>query len=188
MSEMICTCDAEGTRGVEARRLRIFKRMGLDDMRDLTTAIILSLAFDFEADASIAADMWFGVYLDTPLIKDTPSAARGLSIECDWPHDGLAYLWEQLAEKFPERVSVNPNPKTLALRVSERVSSALLRHYEEHDAKYRDHRALTHNGPNDCPPCEDCDVLLTLKVVAHHALDEMWGSDALDRAIEKAWD
>jgi hypothetical protein len=188
MSEMICTCQAEGVREVEARRLRIFKRMGLDDISDLTTAIILSLAFDFQADASIAADMWFGVYLDTPLIKDTPSAARGLSIECDWPHDGLAFLWEQLAEKFPERVSVKQGTSATAIRVTERISAAMLSNYEEDEAAYRKHREEAHNGPNDCPPCEDCSVLLTLRTISHHALDEVWGSGVLDRAIEKAWD
>lgn len=178
--KMVCTCEVEGVRSVEARRLHIFQLMGLDDMGDLTTAIILSLAFDFQADARIDADMWFGVWLTTPLLE------KDLSIDCDWPMDGLAALWEELAEKFPERVSVKPNTSPAKVRVMERISASLLANYEGAEAIYRHHRVMSHKGDDDCPPCEDCAVFQSLSITAHRALDEAWGSEALDRAVEKA--
>lgn len=181
MSEMICTCRADGVREAEARRLRIFHRMKLDDMGDLTKAIVLSLAFDFQVtSADIGADMWFGVSLDTPLVE------KGLYIECDWPTDGLAALWEELAEKFPERVSVNPSPRAMSVRVMERISSALLTNYLLAEALYRGHREAAHKDDNDCPPCEDCGVFMSLSITAHHVLDETWGARDLEQAVEKA--
>lgn len=184
MSEMICTCQAEGVREVEARRLRIFRRMGLDDMGDLTTAIILSLAFDFQATAEIAADMWFGVSLDVPLLGVGPY------IECDWPGDGFAALWEQLAEQFPERVSVKPAGATLGscIRVTERISAWLLANYVHAETSYRSHREAAHKDDNDCPPCEDCSVFMSLSITAHHTLDEAWGSRDLEKALKKAFE
>lgn len=177
---MICTCDADGVRAVEASRIRIFKRMGLADMRDLATAIVLSLAWDFGAEAWIGADMWFGVALATPLVPD------GLSIECDWPWDGLAALWEQLAERCPERVTVREQSAVEA-RVAERISAAMLAQYEAAYAVYDAHREAAHDGPNDCPPCEDCSVLMTLYINARHSLAEAWGSRDLEDAMEQAF-
>ena len=180
--EMVCVCGIDGVRGVEARRLRIFRRLGLDDMGDLTTAIIFSLAFDFGADVEIGADMWFGVSVTSPLVED------GIYIQCDWPGDGLAAIWEHLVEKFPE-VATAKSVETLShVRVTERVSAALLSHYESVEAAYRAHREAAHAGPNDCPPCEDCAVGLSLKVAAHQTLDRVWGAGELDPAIEKAFE
>lgn len=196
LREMICTCSAEGVYEVEQRRLRIFKRMNLDDMGDLTTAIILSLAFDFQADASIAADMWFGVSLRSPLLADERFAELGyvyqgqryLNIECDWPGDGLAWLWEQLAEKYPERVSVRQGTPERNVRIMTRISSGLFSNYDSAWTLYRGHRVQAHKDDNDCPPCEDCDVYRSLFVTAHHTLDEAWGGRDLDKAIEKAFE
>lgn len=181
MSEMICTCRAEGVREVEARRLRIFRRIGLEDMGDLTTAIILSLAFDFQADGEIYADMWFGVSLSSPILE------KGLFIQCDWPGDGLAALWEQLAEQFPKRVSVKPETSPAHVRVMERISAALLVQYEGAEAAYLEHRAAAHKDDNDCPPCEDCSVFRALLATAHWTLDEAWGARELEKAVEKAF-
>ena len=180
--EMVCTCGVDGVRGAEARRLRIFQRMGLDDMSDLTEALVFSLAFDFQAEVEIYVDQWFGIWLESPLVE------KGLFIQCDWPVDGLATLWEHLAERFPERVSVKPGDSAAARRVTERISVALLAQYERFDADYRAHREAAHAGPNDCPPCEDCAVGLSLAISAHHALDRVWGSEVLDEAVEKAFD
>lgn len=179
--DMICTCDAEGVREVEERRLRIFRRMGLEEMEDLTLAIILSLGCDFQVDAELYADMWFGLSISTPLLEE------GLFPTCDWPGDGLAAAWEYLAEKFPDQVSVKPDTSPARVRVAERVSAALLLAYEEAEAAYREHRAEAHDGPNDCPPCEDCSTLLTLSVTAHHTLDVSWGSRGLEKAVEEAY-
>ncbi len=180
MDEMICTCRADGVREVEARRLRIFRRMGLEHMDDLTTAIILSLGADFQADAEVYADQWMGISLTTPLLE------KGLFIACDWPWDGLAALWEELAERFPELVSVNPETAPMAVRVVERVSAALFSNYESAESLYREHRIRAHDD-KDFPPCEDCSVLQWLSVITHRTLDEAWGSRGLELAVEKAY-
>lgn len=180
--KMICTHEAAGVHDAEARRLRIFHRMGLDDMSDLTTAIILSLAFDFQAEAEIFADQWFGVSISSPLLKED------IWIECDHPADGLAALWEHLAEHLPEKVSVKAGDPAAARRVTERISAALLAQYDNAEASYQTHRKAAHNGPNDCPRCEDCTVGLALSITAHLTLDRSWGSEVLDVAVEKAFE
>lgn len=180
--DMVCVCSVEGVREVEARRLRIFKHFGLDDMGDLTTAILFSLAFDFGATVDLAADMWFGVGLSTPRLD------KNLYIECDWPGDGLAVLWEHLVEKFPEAASVKGAATPSHIRVTERISAALLAQYESAEAAYRNHRKEAHAGPNDCPPCEDCAVGMSLRVAAHQTLDRAWGADVLEPAISKAYE
>lgn len=150
-------------------------------MGSLTTSIVLSLAFDFHAEAYICADMWFGVTVETPLVPD------GLWIECDWPGDGLAALWEQLADKFPERVSVKADASAARVRVMERISIGLLAQYERAESTYREHRAAAHRDANDCPPCEDCEVFLSLMVTAHRTLDDAWGASTLDKAVKEAF-
>lgn len=180
--DMVCVCKADGVREAESRRLRIFHRMGLDEMSELTGAIVLSLAFDFQAQADVYADQWFGVDVSTPLLED------GVYVQCDWPYDGLASIWEHLAEKFPERVTVNPTPRASHVRVAERISAALLAQYEQAEALYREHRKAAHNGDNDCPPCEDCSVGSALSITAAHALDESWGTRVLDIVIDKAFE
>lgn len=182
MSEMICTCGAEGVREVEARRLRILHRMGLDDMSDLMEAIVLSLGFDFQAEALIEADQWFGVSISTPLVE------KGLYIECDDPADGLAALWEELAEKFPERVSVKQNTSDAGVRVTERLSKALLLNYEIAEMDYRSHRTAAHKDDNYYPRCEDCSVFMALSITAHIVLGERWGSRTVEKAVEKSFE
>ena len=180
--DMVCTCSADGFKEAEERRLRIFHQMGLDEPRDLTEAIILSLAFDFQADAVVEADQWFGVSVVTPLIPD------GIYIECDWPSDGLASVWEHLADKFPERVSVKQNTSAYRVRVAERVSSVMLERYETAEAMYRSHRTGAHKDDNDCPRCEDCDVLKLLSILAEHSLQRYWGSEVMTKAVEEAFE
>jgi hypothetical protein len=179
---MVCTCGIEGVREVEARRLRIFKHFGLSDMGELTTAIVLSLAFDFKAHVCVYADMWFGVELTTP------SVYGRLYIQCDHPGDGLAVLWEHLVGKFPGRAAIKGAASPAVVRVTERVSAALLEKYEVADKVYQEHREGAHAGPNDCPPCEDCAVCTSLRSAAHQTLDRAWGADVLDAAIEKAFE
>ena len=148
-------------------------------MRSLTTAIILSLAFDFEADAEVYADMWFGISLRTPLLED------GVFVQCDWPHDGLAELWEYLAHKFPERVSVQRDRSDLQANVANRISAGMMERYEEAQRAYRDHRGGAHPD-RACPPCEDCEVLASLSNALRCMLDLEWGSKDVDPAIERA--
>lgn len=177
--EMVCTCDADGFREAEARRIRIYRRMGLLDMGDLTTAIILSLAFDFGADADIGADMWFGVSVVTPV--------GDVYVECDAIEDGLAAAWEHLAEAHPQRVSVCDRARR-ELRVAERMSAGMLAWYEGAETAYRAHRAAAHRDNNDCPPCEDCSVLLGLSITAKLTLQESWGAEVVERAAAKAFE
>ena len=177
---MVCTCRAEGVREVEARRLRIFGRLRPGSMRDLTEAVVLSLAFDFSCEADVYADMWFGIAFKTPLLGKV-----GWFIPCDAPHDGFAAIWEMLDARFPSLAT--RAPERPPRQTEERISAALLARYEETERAYREHRAARHGGPNDCPPCEDCDVLLSLCVSAHSALDAEWGSRSLDACVEAAY-
>lgn len=182
MRDMICTCTAEAVRAVEERRLRIFRRMGLDDMGELALAIVLSLGFDFQASCELSADMWFGVDLTTPLVE------AGLYIECDAPADGLAALWEELAEKFPERVSVKQGTSPARVRVTERISAALLGHYEQAEMTYRDHVGSAHKRDVGAAPCEDCEVFMQLYITEHMTLDATWGDASLDASVARAYE
>jgi len=176
---MVCTCRVDGVREAEERRLRIFRRMGLKVMEDLTTAIVLSLAFDFQADADVGADMWFGVYVSSPV--------GGVSVECDAVEDGLAAAWEHLANRDPQRVSVCEGGSG-HIRIVERLSAGVFAWYEVADRAYREHRAASHRDDNDCLPCEDCSVLLGLSIRAKIVLADVWGARVLDPAVQKAFD
>jgi hypothetical protein len=176
---MVCTCRTDGIREVEDRRLRIFRRMRLKDMNDLAEAIVLSLAFDFQCDAEVYVDQWFGIGLETPLVD------KSLFVPCDDPADGFAAVWEHLAERFPERVTkMDREPNA---RAAERISAALFERCVVTERDYEGHREGAHDGPNDCPPCEDCDVLLTLMISAHIALEMAWGRRSLDACVEAAF-
>lgn len=177
--EMVCTCSVAGVREAEARRRKIFQRMDLDDASDFTEAIVLSLAFDFQADVDVCADQWFGVSLQTPLLE------KGLYVECDWPGDGLAALWEHLAEAFPDRVSTKKNPSLPLRRIEERILSALFQQYETAEGQFREHRDS--HGDKNAPFCEDCSVFMGLSITAHRTLDEAWGSRVMDPTVEKAF-
>lgn len=173
---MICTCRIDGFLPTEERRLRIFNRMRLDDKEDLTTAIVLSLAFDFKAEVDLLADQWFGLSLDTPLLED------GLYIECDDPEDGLAYMWEHLAEKFPERVSVRGDRKSNSEGVAALVSAALVEQLKSAEAHWR---GMGRIGDERQP--DTYYAGLELLVIAEHTIRNMWGGNVLDAAIERAF-
>jgi hypothetical protein len=175
--EMICTCKPEDFLSTEERRLRIFNRMRLKNKEDLTKAIVLSLAFDFQVEAHLAADMWFGVSLETPLLEDS------LYIECDNPEDGLAYLWEHLADKFPERTSVSVEKRKKSEEIAALVSAVLVEQYKVAEMRW-----------SGAPRAEDGKredaaywAALELFVLAEKAVRGVWGSADLDMAIEKAF-
>lgn len=177
---MVCTCSADGVREVEERRLRIYRRMGLRHPLDLAEAIVLSLAFDFGCEANVDADQWFGISFHTPLLGD------GFQT-CDDPFDGFAMIWELCAEKDPDRVTHADRASVIQVGAAARVSEALLARYLLDDRTYRDHRAAAHAGPNDYPPCEDCETLLTLSVSSQHAMSSHWGSRSLDTCVDAAF-
>ena len=177
---MVCICQAKGMREVESRRLRILQRMHLRTMRDLAEAIVLSLAFDFSCDTEVSVDMWFGIAFRTPLLGE-----KWDFIACDDPFDGFAAIWEALAERFPNAAHERAD-KIPFKHAAERVSASLFKRYEETESAYRAHRDAAHAGPNDYPPCEDCDVLLLLACSAQRALADEWGTRCLDACAEAA--
>ena len=170
MEQMICTCELDGMREVETRRLDVMRRLGVPRMENLTSAVIFSLAFDFRADADIAADMWFGTGIETPLVP------AGLFVQCDWPEDGLAYLWTVLADAFPEVVTKGPATEE-DFAVAARASADLLAAKAAHRATHSDSRST----------CGECDVCTDAWVARLHSVREAWGSAVLDKAIDIAF-
>lgn len=182
---MVCTCHYKDVVTAEKRRLRIFERMKLRSMENLTTAIILSLAFDFGADVSLAADMWFGISLTTPLIKED------LYIECDYPEEGLAFLWEYLAKRFPGRVSVSNNKNAERhLAVAKGVSEFLLNSHIVADKRYRAFTAKQKRLKREYTDYQN-DPELTISIELCSATKNLllheWGSDVMRPAIERAY-
>lgn len=151
-------------------------RLRLDNREDLTTAIVLSLAFDFKAEVDLLADQWFGLSLDTLLLEG------GLYIECDSPEDGLAYMWEHLADRFPERVSVKAKRKSSSEGVAPLVSAALVEQFKAAEANWRNMGRI---GDEKQPDAYY--AAMELAVIAERTIRNMWGADVLDAAIEKAF-
>lgn len=173
--EMVCTCGVKFVAKAEERRVRVAERMQLPRMSDLATALVLSLAFDFGCDAWIMADMWFGLSLETALVPE------GVYVECDHPIDGLAAAWEALAERFPERVSLGSGLDPEARKRSTELLAACV----AADVPYREHRKTVHDDKDGW--CDNCSQLHDPYVEAHVALDEAWGSETLERAVNAAF-
>jgi hypothetical protein len=178
---MVCTCDEDGVREVEERRVRIYKRMGLRHSYDLAEAIVMSLAFDFGCEADVDVDQWFGISFRAPLLGEGFQA-------CDDPFDGFAAIWEACAEKDAGRVTGAGQATDLHTAAVERVSSTLFVRYLRDERDYRYHRADKHKGPNDCPPCEECEALVAIMVSSSHALSHHWGRPRLDACVDEAFD
>jgi len=164
---MICTCNLDGFEQAEARRIRIFNKMGLTNPAELTTAIILSLAFEFGAEADVAADMWF----DVGVLTDQKS----VYVQCDCPCDGLAAVWEHLSGV----TGVAPlNPVTGGDYLLSRLRtewSAKTEHQDTHvDKKYN-------------TSCQACREHLHKRFDAQINLERFWGSDVMQPTIEKAF-
>lgn len=173
--DMICTCTVAGVKEVELRRIRIFNKLCLDECNKLTTAIVLSLGFDFQAEAEIYMDQWFGVSLETSLLE------KDLFIQCDDPGDGLAALWEYLVEKFPDKLSVNSRQNIEHAQAAVAVADALFQQYKTAETSYRDHRV----GHSDEEFCDECSRLLSILNKLHYSLNNYWGLCDLDVSIEK---
>ena len=175
---MACSCGIDGLRQTEARRLRIYRRIGFGPMLDLTQAIIMSLAFDFQAEVNVGADMWFGVWLRSPY--------GDVDVQCDWIEDGLAAAWEYLADRHPELVSVRKDWRGDP-SIVERFSAGALKLYEDVENDYKAHRTAAHVDDNDCPPCEDCDILRDLQVTVSKTLQDLWGAEVMLKEMEKVY-
>jgi hypothetical protein len=179
---MQCICGEYGVRAAEERRLRVFERLGVARMNDLLTAVVFSLAFDFGCTAGILADQWFGVSVRSSL--DT----EGIFVPCDAVSDGLLAAWENLAGRYPERVTTNPARSSGSVTIARVVSGVLIAQYGAVERAHREHRRAAHKDDNDCPPCVDCEVGMTLRSIAMASLGIAWGERVLDPAIEKAFD
>ncbi len=151
-------------------------RLRLDNREDLTTAIVLSLAFDFKAEVDLLADQWFGLSLDTLLLEG------GLYIECDSPEDGLAYMWEHLAERFPERASARSKRKSNSEGVAALVSAALVEQFKAAEANWRSMGRIGDERQSDAYY-----AAMELVVIAERTVRNMWGSNALHAAIERVF-
>lgn len=178
--DMICNCDEEGIRDAEARRLRVFQRLGCHHPYDLVPTVLASLALSFGCDdAWVDVDQWFGFGVTTPL------CGHAVWTACDSVVDGLLAVWERLAAAHPDRVVGNATPPGDILAESvRRVQASLIARYAEVEGAYRAHRAAAHRDDNDCPPCVECEVGMSLRAHAMWSLDRLWGDSALDAAIE----
>lgn len=177
--DMVCTCELDGAQAVEARRISIFQRMGLDEMWDLTPAIVMSLAFDFQAEADIYVGMWFGVSVSTPLVEE-----ESLFVECDFPEDGLALIWEYLANRFPERVTVKTGASQTRAQSVPRISARMFFLYEDADAEMRAHHGKIHGTDHSLSDCADCNYLIHVRSILSVARSRAWGSDCLEAEVD----
>lgn len=181
--EMVCTCRLEGIQSVEQARLGAFKALGLTKMQDLLPTIIMSLAFDFGADAEVYADQWFGVNLSTPLI-----AKGGLWIECDDPADGLLALWAKLGIDFPGRVYGLPRTPAAdsACEAAKALSDQALAGLADLRAGEQEHRKV--HGDEYKHDCAECGERLNRYCDAHIALEDAWGvRRAMDATVRRAF-
>jgi hypothetical protein len=173
-TDMICTCKSDGVAEVEAMRLDVMKRLGLSRTEEMAPAVIMSLAFDYQADAEIYLDQWFGVSLSTP------SPSGGLWVACDDPMDGLTYLWLQLEELSPDRRTSRGAGTDADVEAAARWSAEHVAKLEALEAEEKAHEA-THGEKydNKCVACLDN----TKHVAVYQTIHRAWGSAALDAAI-----
>jgi hypothetical protein len=168
----------------EMLRLRLegMRRLGLPKARELTEAVVLSLAFDFHADdAFIEADQWFGVGVN--------QGGRTLWVACDDPADGLLYLWLCLVEASPDRVT-RSNGTEADVLAAENETNVLIEHFaiveEIGDAHRR--TAAPSEEERRSHWCTVCEENLKPRTEAHAAIDRAWGTEALEPAVDAAFD
>ena len=174
-TDMICTCEPDGVAEVDVMRLDVMKRLGLSRPEEMATAVIMSLAFDHGADAEIYLDQWFAVSLSAPI----PSG--GLSVACDDPMDGLAYLWLQLEELSPARRTSRGDGTEADVEAAARWSAERIAQLEAIDAEEKAHHA-THGEKYD-DKCTECRYLIGESVMVHKSIHRGWGSAAIDAAL-----
>ena len=178
---MICTCRQDGQIRAEARRLEVQQLLAVADPSMLCETLIMSLAFDFEADVEVYADQWFAL--------DVEAAGFSDDIQADHPLDGMIELWLRLREAFPEKISRPPerSPQTeiwsarqiQRLQLSDSVVA-------EHDAKCPE--CLRRPGDPDKTPkrCKAGLVLWLESVYDRKAIIGKWGAPTM-RQSPRFW-
>ena len=176
---MICTCDIDGFKETEDRRLRIFNKMPIYKMELLARSIIISLAFDFQCEANIDADMWFGVSIKSPLLEES------LWIECDHPFDAFAFAWEYLLDKFPDKLSwINSKTED---KYAERLSKSMYATYELAEDILNDHYKI-HDDNKYNHDCNMCNSLLYMPGYQESHIQDTWGAKDFESEINNAFD
>jgi hypothetical protein len=175
---MICTCDIDGFKETEDRRLRIFKKMPIYGMHSLATSIIMSLAFDFQCEASIYSDQWFGVTIKSPLLEDP------LWIECDHPFDAFAFAWEYFADKFPGKISWHSYETTD--KYIESISEAMFATYKVSENNLNNHYKTHDDCKYNCG-CDICNSLSHILCYQKQHIEESWGAKVFDTEINNRY-
>ncbi len=169
---MLCACTVDGLREVAARRLMVMRQLGVARPADLTSAVIMSLAFDFGADAAILPD---GIEVTT--------TQRAISVLCDLPLDGLCHAWAVLsAETHDGHRGAGTAADAVVVETAMAVRLEALADAQTTD---RAHRRAAHGG-SYVDSCAECRRGLTAWGVMARALDLAWGAAALDAAVERA--
>ena len=156
------------------------QRLGLAHTNELTLAVLMSLAFDFSADAEVFLDQWFGVQVTTPC---KPS---GLFVACDDPADGLVYLWTELVAEFPDRVATRGGGTAADVETAARWSAERVAVLQDLDVAKAAHQAEHGNKYDNS--CATCRTHIERFVENQVALDRAWGSSVLDAAVERECD
>ncbi len=184
MQEMICICDPDGMREAETLRLDVQRRLGVPRSEDVLMAVALSLVFDFQADVGIGIDMWCGVCA-RPFGSEDP--ADLLDKECDRPCDGLFFIWRELANKYPERVSATGPGCDIA--TGNVASAAVVTTFAMAYEKSENHKA----GCADCPTskygmCDAGLALLNATEAAKESIINRWEPDGWIEAMAERCD
>jgi hypothetical protein len=201
---MICTCTTEGRFGAETARVAMAKRLGVEASA-LAAAVWRSLHDDFKATVTVGADQWFGVWVkvdagdskipihDLPVTYTTKEGdtvtvpSVDFSMECDHPLDGMIFIWNKLAETYPERAPGNAARVDDLVRLAHQLllielSERHLRDAEEAETAYSNHKAECTSTCKEWPPCAVGKPLVETYWEACRVLMAKWGEPSPDDA------
>lgn len=196
---MICTCDPSSLREAVELRLDVQRRLGAPNSCTAWVGAVFSLAWHFGMEIDIASDMWFGVGVssigeeteaDDGDKDDDEEPEDGEYIECDWPFDGVFWLWRRLVDRNPEKVALYCTPSDVT---ADRVrAEALLAEYESLKATSRAHdyacpacaaQHVDRVSINPMPKrCDEGKALWDAYFPPLRAIRDMWGMPPYDDA------
>jgi len=174
---MICICDAKGSREAETARIAMAARLGVEASA-LAAALWRSLRDDFKATVTVGSDQWYGVWAKVDMGTDPlPCFTEGaLDMECDHPLDGMIFIWNKLAETYPERAPANAARVDTALCV---LSESQLREEAEAETARDAHWASCAPSCKEWNPlCGTGRALFTSRVDVCRAVLAKWGEPA----------